>query len=144
MKNLLIILFSISFVAVTAQKKIKTPKNAIQDLERFNEQPKFDEDFMIDYPGISDEVYRPELTSLINLSADDFIEIASKTTSTAKDYQEKIKEGLQRFSTIYPDLKTTDIERIASYYEELMTIVNLNSSNGYISKFRRDIGFERN
>jgi len=144
MKNLLIILFSISFVAVTAQKKIKTPKNAIQDLERFNEQPKFDEDFMIDYPGISDEVYRPELTSLINLSADDFIEIAGKTTSTAKDYQEKIKEGLQRFSTIYPDLKTADIERIASYYEELMTIVNLNSSNGYISKFRRDIGFERN
>ena len=144
MKNLLIILFSISFVAVTAQKKIKTPKNAIQDLERFKEQPKFDEDFMLDYPGISDEVYRPELTSLINLSADDFIEIASKTTPTAKDYQEKIKEGLQRFSTVYPDLKTSDIERIASYYEELMTIVNLNSSNGYISKFRRDIGFERN
>tara|TARA_R110001632_G_scaffold102272_4_gene210401 strand:- start:37541 stop:37975 length:435 start_codon:yes stop_codon:yes gene_type:complete len=144
MKNLLIILFSISFVAVTAQKKIKTPKNAIQDLERFKEQPKFDEDFMLDYPGISDEVYRPELTSLINLSADDFIEIASKTTPTAKDYQEKIKEGLQRFSTVYPDLKTSDIERIASYYEELMTIVNLNSSNGYISKFRRGIGFERN
>jgi len=144
MKNLLIILFSISFVAVTAQKKIKTPKNAIQDLERFKEQPKFDEDFMLDYPGISDEVYRPELTSLINLSADDFIEIASKTTPTAKDYQEKIKEGLQRFSTVYPVLKTSDIERIASYYEELMTIVNLNSSNGYISKFRRGIGFERN
>tara|TARA_R110002074_G_scaffold195405_4_gene361652 strand:+ start:2589 stop:3017 length:429 start_codon:yes stop_codon:yes gene_type:complete len=142
MKNLLIILFSISFVAVTAQKKIKTPKNAIQDLERFKEQPKFDEDFMLEYPGISDEVYRPELTSLINLSADDFIEIASKTTPTAKDYQEKIKEGLQRFSTVYPDLKTSDIERIATYYEELMTIVNLNSSNGYISKFRRGVGFD--
>ena len=97
---------------------------------------------MLEYPGISDEVYRPELTSLINLSADDFIEIASKTTPTAKDYQEKIKEGLQRFSTVYPDLKTSDIERIATYYEELMTIVNLNSSNGYISKFRRGVGFD--
>jgi len=123
---------------------MKTPKSALQDLENFKEQQKFDEDFMLDYPGISDEVFRPELTELINLSADDFIEIASKTESTAKEYQEKIKEGLQRFSTVYRDLKTADINRICNYYEELMNIVNLNSSAGYISKFRRGIGFQRN
>lgn len=123
---------------------MKTPKKALQDLESFKQQPKFDEDFMLDYPGISDEVYRPELTSLINLSANDFIEIAGQEEPTAKEYQEKIKEGLERFSTVYQDLKITDIERICSYYKELMDIVNLNSSNGYISKFRRGIGFNRN
>tara|TARA_R110001632_G_scaffold47202_6_gene119621 strand:+ start:21657 stop:22058 length:402 start_codon:yes stop_codon:yes gene_type:complete len=131
-----------SSLAISAQKKMKTPKKALQDLERFKQQQKFDEDFMLEYPGISDEVYRPELTNLINLSADDFIEIVGKEEPTAKEYQEKIKEGLERFSTVYQDLKTADIERICSYYKELMDIVNLNSSNGYISKFRRGIGFD--
>lgn len=121
---------------------MKTPKKALQDLDRFKQQQKFDEDFMLEYPGISDEVYRPELTNLINLSVDDFIEIVSKEEPTAKEYQEKIKEGLERFSKVYQDLKTVDIERICNYYKELMDIVNLNSSNGYISKFRRGIGFD--
>ncbi len=144
MKNTILILIAFFSLTMSAQKKIKTPSNAIQLLEDFKETQKFDEDLMLEYSGISNELHRPELTNLINLAADDFIEVASKKEATANEYQTKIKEGLLRFSDIYPDLSSNDIGRICDYYEELMDIVNLNSSNGLISKFRRGVGFRRN
>lgn len=144
MKNLLFLLLVFSFVTIQAQKKMKTPKKAIQRLKEFKEFDKFEEDLMLEYSGISDELLRPELTKLINLAADDFIEVAKKETPTREVYWEKIKEGLQRFSDIYPDLSASDIKRIIDYYEELMDLVNLRSSNGELSKFKRGIGFRRN
>ncbi|MFY0628929.1 MAG: DUF4844 domain-containing protein [Flavobacteriaceae bacterium] len=138
------ILIGFLSLTVSAQKKMKTPKKAIQFLKEFKEFDKFEEDLMLEYSGISDELYKPELTKLINLAADDFIEIAKKETPTRKAYWEKIKDGLVRFSDIYPDLSANDIQRIIDYYEELMDFVDLRSSNGELSKFKRGIGFRRN
>ena len=131
-------------MSVSAQKVMKTPKKAIKKLERFKELFKFDEDILTEYPGISDEIYRPELTKLINLSADEFIEIAKKEAPTNKDYQDKIKEGLLRFVDVYPYINKKDIGQICNYYEELMFIVNLRNSDGLLSKFRHGIETLRN
>ena len=144
MKRGLFLLFAISFMSISAQKAMKTPKKAIRILEDFKEQFKFDEDLMLEYPGLSDETYRPELTKLINLSADDFIEIAKKEKPTNKEYQEKIREGLLRFTDIYSDLNKNDIGRICSYYQELMDIVNLRNSDGLLNKFRYGVDLGRN
>ena len=144
MKKVIFFLCVFSFVSVSAQKVMKTPKKAIKKLERFKELFKFDEDILTEYPGISDEIYRPELTKLINLSADEFIEIAQKEAPTDKDYQDKIRQGLLRFIDVYPYINKKDIGQICNYYEELMFIVNLRNSDGLLSKFRHGIETLRN
>lgn len=136
---LLIVFFSLT---ISAQKKMKTPKKAIQRLQDFKEFPKFEEDLMLEYNGISDEIYKPELTTLVNLAADDFIEVAKEETPTKEKYQEKIKEGLLRFTDVYSNLSSQDILRIINYYKELMDIVNLNTSSGLLSKFERGIDLD--
>lgn len=143
-KTFVLLLFSFSFLGVIAQEKMKVPKKALQRLENFKEEVKFEEDLFLEYPGISDELFRPELTRLINLAADDFIEVTKSETPTKEAYQEKLKEGLLRFRDIYPDLNQKDVDRICSYYRELMRYVNLRGSNSLIAKFQRGIGFRRN
>tara|TARA_R110002073_G_scaffold123234_2_gene266882 strand:+ start:68304 stop:68744 length:441 start_codon:yes stop_codon:yes gene_type:complete len=140
----LLLLTSFSVLSAMAQSKMKIPKKALQRLENFKEEVKFEEDLFLEYPGISDELFKPELTKLINLAADDFIEVTKEALPTKEKYQKKIEEGLQRFSEIYPDINQKDIDRICSYYKELMRYVNLRSASGWIIKFQRGIGFQRN
>lgn len=47
----------------------------------------------------------------------------------------KKKFGLDRFSDIYIDLDTEDRERVCSYFEGLMDIVELESSWGQLNNF---------
>ncbi len=142
MKHVVFLLITFLSLTISAQKTMKIPKKAIQQLEDFKEFPKFDEDLMLEYKGISDEIYRPELTKLINLAADDFITVAKDEMPTQEKYQEVIKEGLLRFTDIYPNLSQSDILRIVNYYKELMDIVNLNASSSLLSKFQRGIDLD--
>lgn len=106
--------------------------------EQFRNKDKFAQDDVLFYPGISNPKLKPTLTEKINLSADEFEELARKEQVTAEDYQNAIKTGLERFSDIYAELDTEDKERICLYYEELMDIVGLQSSDGQLNKFLYD------
>jgi Domain of unknown function (DUF4844) len=113
--------------------QIKTPTNAMDKFDEFKKKEKFvAEQF---YPGIADPKMRPLLTDKINQAADDFSALAKKGKATDKDYQNKIKIGLQRFDDIYLNIDTEDRERICAYFEELMDIVGLESSGGYLNNF---------
>ena len=43
--------------------------------------------------------------------------------------------GLSKFTDVYFELDTEDRERVCTYFEELMDIVGLESSNGQLNKF---------
>ena len=103
--------------------------------EKFKAKEKFVKDSTIFYPGIADAAMRPILTEKINLAADDFKALAETGTATDNQYQEKIKIGLQRFNEVYVSLDTEDRERVCHYFEELMDIVGLESSNGQLNEF---------
>lgn len=103
--------------------------------EKFKRKEKFTPDNTIYYPGIADSTLRPTLTEKNNLAADDFQKLATSGSATDKDYQDKIKIGLKRFSDIYLNLDTEDRERVCSYFEELMDIVGLESSGGHLNEF---------
>ena len=75
------------------------------------------------------------MTVKINQAANDFEEVAVSKNPTNKNYLDKIKLGLDRFSDIYIDLDTEDRERVCSYFEELMDIVGLESSDGLLNDF---------
>ncbi len=104
-------------------------------LATFQQKDKFVEETTIFYPGISNPTLRPALSEKINQAADDFKAVAAGGHATDKDYQEKIRVGLQRFADIYMDLDTEDRERVCLYFQELMDIVGLKSSDGQLNEF---------
>lgn len=137
MKQIINILILIPLLLFTScgQGQIKTPENAMTKFEEFKNKEKFLQDDELFYPGVGDPKLKPILTEKINLSANDFKELADKGISTDKEYQDAIRKGLYRFSDIYLDLDTENRERICSYYEELMDIVGLESSGGHLNNF---------
>ena len=131
---------TILFLTACGQGKIKTSIHTMDKFEEFKAKEKFVEDTTIFYPGIADPAMRPILTAKINLAADDFKALAETGKATDKDYQDKIKIGLQRFYDVYINLDTEDRERVCHYFEELMDIVGLESSNGLLNEF--NYGFD--
>ncbi len=120
--------------------EMRTPENAKEKFAEFIAKEKFNmENF---YPGIADEKLRPIFTKKINDAASDFLTVAESNNPTDKKYQEKIGIGLSRFSDVYLDLDTEDRERVCGYFEELMDIVGLESSDGKLNKFM--YGFDPN
>jgi len=116
--------------------EMKTPENASEKFIAFIAMKKFmEQPYPNFYPGIADEKMRPVLTEKINRAALDFKTVAESEKPTDKRYLEKIEIGLSRFADVYKDLDAEDRERVCSYFEELMDIVGLESSNGQINKF---------
>ena len=134
------ILFLIISACGQNVSEMKTPENADKKFAEFIEKKKFVEENY--YPGIADEKMRPVFTEKINQSANDFKTVAESKNPTDKKYLEKIEIGLSRFADIYMELDTEDRERVCAYFEELMNIVGLESSNGLLNNFM--YGFDQN
>ena len=132
--NIFLVLIFLIFTAC-GQKQIKLPANTMEKFEKFKAKEKFVEDLKILYPGIGDEKLKPILTEKINLAAEDFEKIAQNENATEKDYQNAIGKGLDRFKSIYLEIDTEDRERVCAYFEELMDIVGLKSSDGHLNNF---------
>ncbi|WP_316635595.1 DUF4844 domain-containing protein [uncultured Flavobacterium sp.] len=135
--KILLIPIILSFTYCT-QGQIKTPIGAMKKFEEFKNKEKFVTDNTIFYPGIGDPKLKPILTDKINLASDDFKKVAASNNATDEDYQNAIKKGLYRFSEIYLEIDTENRERICSYFEELMDIVGLESSDGQLNDFMYD------
>jgi DNA-binding transcriptional regulator GbsR (MarR family) len=135
LKPLASILFVFTLFILTAceQAQIKAPPGAADKFDDFKRRDKFITEQ--NYPGIADVKMKPILTEKINKAADDFQTLSKTSHVTDKDYQEKIKIGLDRFADIYNDIDTEDRERICTYFQELMDIVGLKSSGGQLNKF---------
>ena len=137
--KIFILLLTLSACGQNATK-MKTPENAKDKFAEFIAKEKFVEENY--YPGIADEKLRPIFTNKINESASDFKTIAESENPTDKKYQEQIRIGLSRFADIYLELDTEDRERVCTYFEELMDVVGLESSNGQLNNFM--YGFDPN
>lgn len=107
----------------------------LEDFKAFRQKEKFILDNKITYPGISNTNLKTELTHYINLAANDFEILTRTRKATEKEYQLIIKKGLARFKGIYSELDTEDRERICLYFQELMDIALVKSSDGELNKF---------
>jgi hypothetical protein len=121
-------------IAVSCGQQVrKTTENMNVIFTEFINKEKFNEDISIFYPGVSDIKMKPILTEKINEVAGQFEKVANDEHPTNKKYQEVIKQGLILFSDL--ELDTEDRERIGLYFEELMDIVGLESSDGQLNRF---------
>ena len=140
-KHIQILIIFLTFSACGQNvTEMKTPENANEKFAEFIAKKKFVSENH--YPGIADEKMRTIFTKKINQVASDFKTVAESDKPTDKKYQEKIGIGLSRFAEIYMELDTEDRERVCSYFEELMDIVELESSNGQLNEFM--YGFDPN
>lgn len=133
--KIFIIFFTLGLLNSCAQNKVKmtTPVNAKQLFKEFIQKEKFvSENF---YPGISDEKLKPILTEKINEVALSFQKISESEYPTSEGYIDAIKKGLAKFPELELGYDSEDRERICSYFEEIMDIVELESSNGLLNKF---------
>jgi hypothetical protein len=135
MKRIIVVLVLFLTLISCGQGKINTPKNAMNKFEEFEKKAKFIEDKTYFYPGIGNPKLLSTLTDRINKACEDFKAVSQSENPTDKIYQEKIKIGLERFSDLYLELDTEDRERICHYFEELMDIVGLESSDGLLNDF---------
>ena len=145
MKQRINIIFGLTLLLFTAcgQGQIKTPENAMTKFDEFKSKEKFLQDDKLFYSGIGDPNLKPVLTEKINLAADDFKKLADKGNATDKEYQNAIKNGLERFTDLYLQLDTEYRERVCSYFEELMDIVGLESSGGHLNNFMYGFQIEK-
>jgi hypothetical protein len=136
MRKHLLLFFTVLTFTAYGQVSKETVKKAMTDkFEAFKQNEKFVADESLLYPGIADPKMRPILTEKINQAAEDFKSVAVSDNPTDEKYQEKIKIGLSRFSDLYLKIDTEDRERVCMYFQELMDIVGLKSSNGQLNIF---------
>ena len=109
--------------------------------DEFIKKEKFTEDMAIFYPGISDPTLKPVLTEKVNQAAEDFRKVSVRQNPNKQQYLEAMKEGLSRFSPTLP-FDTEDRERVCGYFEELLQMVGLESSEGQLNMFL--FGFDPN
>lgn len=109
------------------------PSNAEERLLSLQLEEKYVEDMKQLYPGISDPSMRPLLSEKVNAAIDDFLTISKKGNPTDATYLDAIHKGLARFEGLALD--TEDRERTALYFQQLMDIVGLKSSEGALNTF---------
>ena len=130
--KILILLLTISACSQNATK-MRTPENANEKFVEFIAKKKFYAENLS--PSISDEKLRPILTKKINEVAKDFKKISESENPTDKKYQEAIRIGLLKFPENELGFDSEDRERILLYFQEIMDIVGLKSSEGQLNNF---------
>ncbi|WP_413533870.1 DUF4844 domain-containing protein [Empedobacter brevis] len=125
------ILFNLSIFSCAQEKS--TNKNSEKMFEKFIQNDKFNKDESLFYPGLKNKNIQSNLTKEINKLAETFEFIQNSKNPTEELYLKAIESILKSIEKY--DLDTEDRTRVANYIEELMDIVNLESSNGLLNHY---------
>lgn len=134
MKHVFLIgLLSLATLAGHAQTgtPVKVPAQAITQLEDLKELTKAE----VAKGGKATKAHaevRPELNRYLVISADDFLRV-TKERPTKEAYLKCLDAGLARVAPL--TATTTDRQQVAEYFQELMEIVGLESSEGRLMAF---------
>ncbi|MDL2141715.1 DUF4844 domain-containing protein [Flavobacterium tructae] len=110
----------------------------ILELLKIKCKDKFGQNRVLFYSGVSYFTLKIELNKLINKSIDDFI-LNIKNGAAKIDFLKLIEIGVNQFNSF--NLDTEDREQVCLYYEEIMEVVNLESSDGILNKWMYGFDF---
>ena len=133
MRNLFFLLFAMGTLSAQAQSapSFDVPKNAVSQLEDVKELTKAVAVFNPRKTKIQAEA-RPEVNRLLVLAADDFLRITTNKP-TKEAYLACLDRDLVRLAPLTNN--TQDRQQIAQFFQELMEIVGLPSSEGRLTAF---------
>ncbi len=134
MKPISILYFILFNLSIFSCAQEKTPNKNYQEMfTEFISKEKFNKDEVLLYPGLKDNSLKYSLTNEINRIAETFKLIQTSKKNAEKFYQIAIEIGIKSISNY--GLDTEDRTRVANYIEELMDIVELESSNGILNNY---------
>ena len=107
-------------------------KQIIKELIEFKSHPKFENGF--NYPETDNEALQKNITIKYDRIIDDFIS-AIEMNANEKELQQVIKNGLSLFEEEKYLLDTEDREQICLYFENIMDIIELESSDGALNEW---------
>lgn len=125
-----------------AQSKtaFSVPENAVDQLENVKETTKSIADPKVQSSKVQAEV-RPEINRLLVIAADDFLRITKDGRPTKAAYLRCLDRDLAR---IYPLMTNVqDRQQVAIFFQELMEIVGLTSSEGRLAAFAASTATEQ-
>ena len=126
-------LLTLGALAANAQTgtPVKVPAKAITQLEDLKELTKAE----VSKAGKGTKAHaevRPDLNRYLVISADDFLRV-TKEQPTKEAYLKCLDTGLARVAAL--TATATDRQQVAEYFQELMEIVGLESSEGRLAAF---------
>jgi ABC-type transporter MlaC component len=108
------------------------PQNAASQLEDVKETTKAVADPQVQSSKVHAEV-RPEINRLLVIAADNFLRVTKEAKPTKAAYLQCLDRDLAR---IYPlTTNVRDRQQVAEFFQELMEIVGLPSSEGRLTAF---------
>lgn len=135
MRILLICLFSTVALAGHAQRvsKLAVPEKAVERLENIRRQTLAEVAAGANAADVPAEA-RPELNRVLLQSATEFLLITTRQP-TKEAYLQSVDQGLAQIAPLAP--KAADRQQLAEYYQDLLDIVGLESSEGRLAAFVR-------
>lgn len=132
MRTLLIVILSCVALAGYAQSAtpMQVPTKAISQLEDLKELMKSEVVAETDKKASAES--RPELNRFLVISTDDFLRVANNRP-TKEAYLKCLDMGLARINPLVSN--SLDRQQVAYYFQEIMEIVGLESSEGRLSTF---------
>ncbi|MGV0977993.1 DUF4844 domain-containing protein [Empedobacter falsenii] len=125
------VLFNLSIFSCAQEKTIN--KDSQKMFTEFTQKDKFNKDEPLFYPGLEDKNIQSNLTKEINKLAKTFESIQSSKNPSSDFYLKAIESSLKTIEKY--DLDTENRTRVANYIEELMDIIELESSNGLLNNY---------
>ena len=134
MRTLFFCLFSLSTLAGFAQTAppLVVPPDAVAQLEDVKEMTK-QVALTKNNKGKPQAEARPEVNRLLVLAADDFVRITTTGKPTREAYLLCLDNDLARLSPLVTDEQGR--RQVAEYFQELLEIVGLPSSEGRLTAF---------
>ena len=133
MKQLLLIgLLSGAALTGHAQTRMQVPAKAATQLTDLMELTKSEVAKKGAVKGKVQAEVRPDLNRYLVISANDFLQVTNNAP-TKEAYLQCLDKGLARVAPLTADVQ--DRQQVAEYFQELMEIVGLESSEGRLATF---------
>jgi hypothetical protein len=131
MRTLLFCIFAFSTFGASAQA-MDVPANTIHKIYKYKEKTKAAVEIGYRKGKLSAES-KPVINRLLVMSADDFARATKAKQPTRDAYLRCLEDGLARVAARTQDLK--DRQEVAAYFEDLLDIVGLDTSEGRLDEF---------
>jgi hypothetical protein len=115
-----------------AGTRMQVPPKAVSQLEDLMELTKSEVPKKKSVKATAHAEVRPDLNRLLVISANDFLRVTN-SSPTKEAYLQCLDTGLTRLAPLATSVQ--DRQQIAEYFQELMEIVGLESSEGKLAAF---------
>ena len=116
---------------MSKEHQLPNGQKIITQLNSLKVKKKFNEELTLFYPGAPDEITRVKAESAINNAIEQLISLSNEKI-TEQQFWSVLESTARQLS----DMDSEEIDRGFKYFEEIMDIYNIESSDGRLNEWR--------